>query len=97
MGRTLDEMIDALPSRQQAMVRSRARAVLAQELSLRAFRKALALTQTDVARHLKKGQESSRASNSARICSSRRSRTAWNFWAVSSKSRAGSGIARRCG
>jgi len=57
MGRTLDEMISTLPAVQQAAVARRAAALIDEELSLRELRKALQLTQTDVAQRLKKGQE----------------------------------------
>jgi len=57
MGRTLDEMIATLPAVQQAAVARRAAALIDEELSLRELRKALQLTQTDVAQRLKKGQE----------------------------------------
>jgi transcriptional regulator with XRE-family HTH domain len=44
------------PARQKAVL-NRAEALISEELSLRELRKKLDLTQTDVARRLKKGQE----------------------------------------
>ena len=57
MGRTLDEMIATLPAAQRRAVATRAEALIDEELSLRDLRKALQLTQSDVARRLKKGQD----------------------------------------
>jgi hypothetical protein len=57
MGRTLDEMIAKLPAERQAGIQRRAEELIREELSLRDLRKKLALTQTDVAHRLKKGQE----------------------------------------
>jgi transcriptional regulator with XRE-family HTH domain len=55
--RTLDEMIATLPATQRRAVATRAEALIDEELSLRDLRKALQLTQSDVARRLKKGQD----------------------------------------
>ena len=57
MGRTLDEMIATLPEARRAGIQRRAEELINEELSLRELRKKLELTQTDVARRLKKGQE----------------------------------------
>lgn len=57
MGRTLDEMLKALPEAKRAAVQRRADDLIAEELSLRDLRKALDLTQSDIARRLKKGQD----------------------------------------
>jgi predicted transcriptional regulator len=57
MGRTLAGMIAELPAPRRARVRRRAKELVLEELSLRDLRKKLELTQTDVARRLKKGQE----------------------------------------
>ena len=57
MGKTLDEMLKRLPAVQRAAVQKRARELIAEELSLRDLRKALNLTQTDIAKRLKKGQD----------------------------------------
>jgi len=50
-------MIATLPAAQRSAVARRAAALIDEELSLRELRKALRLTQTDVAQRLKKGQE----------------------------------------
>ena len=57
MGRTLDDMIANLPTAQRAAVNRRAKELISEELSLRELRKALRLTQQDVAQRLSKGQE----------------------------------------
>jgi hypothetical protein len=57
MGRTLDEMIATLPAVRRERVQQRAQELIREELSLGELRKKLELTQTDVARRLKKGQE----------------------------------------
>jgi DNA-binding XRE family transcriptional regulator len=57
MGKTLDEMLERLPAAQRAAVEKRASELIAEELSLRDLRKALNLTQTDMAKRLKKGQD----------------------------------------
>jgi predicted transcriptional regulator len=57
MGRTLDEMLKTLPEAKRAAVQRRADELIAEELSLRDLRKALDLTQSDIAKRLKKGQD----------------------------------------
>jgi DNA-binding XRE family transcriptional regulator len=57
MGRTLEEMLKILPAAQRAAVDRRAEELFAEELSLRDLRKALKLTQNDMAKRLKKGQD----------------------------------------
>jgi DNA-binding XRE family transcriptional regulator len=57
MGRTLEEMLKTLPAAQRAAVERRSQELIAEELSLRDLRKALKLTQTDMAKRLKKGQD----------------------------------------
>ena len=52
MGRTLEDMLNSLPAAHRAAVERRA-----EELSLRDLRKALNLTQSDMAKRLKKGQD----------------------------------------
>lgn len=57
MGRTLEEMLKTLPAAQRAAVQRRAEELIAEELSLRDLRKALHLTQSDMAKRLRKGQD----------------------------------------
>lgn len=57
MGRTLKEVVAELPKARRAGIERRTQALIAEELSLRELRKALALTQTDVAETLGKGQD----------------------------------------
>ena len=57
MGPTLDEMIATLPAAQRVAVQRRAEELIGEELTLRDLRKALRLTQQDVAQRLSKGQE----------------------------------------
>jgi DNA-binding transcriptional regulator YiaG len=57
MGRTLDQMLNSLPAAQRVAVERRASELIAEELTLRDLRKALNLTQTDIAKRLKKGQD----------------------------------------
>lgn len=57
MGRTLNEVIARLPKARRRAVEKRADELIAEELSLRDLRKALQLTQTDVAATLGKGQD----------------------------------------
>jgi hypothetical protein len=57
VGPTLDEMLGKLPAAQRAAVHERAKALIAEEVSLRELRQALNLTQHDVAKRLAKGQE----------------------------------------
>lgn len=54
---TLDEMIAGLPAAQRRAVRARAAELIDEELSLRELRKALQLTQEELARRLRKGQD----------------------------------------
>lgn len=57
MGLTLDDMIANLPAAQRSAVNRRAKELISEELTLRELRKALRLTQHDVAQRLSKGQE----------------------------------------
>jgi hypothetical protein len=57
MGRTLKEVMTDLPKARRRAIAKRANELLAEELSLRDLRKALQLTQTDVAATLGKGQD----------------------------------------
>jgi transcriptional regulator with XRE-family HTH domain len=57
MGRTIDEMKATLTPAQRRAVEKRARELIAEELSLRDLRRAMNLTQTDLAQRLKKGQD----------------------------------------
>ena len=57
MGRTRKEMLDALPVAERTAVGRRGKELIAEELSLRDLRKALNLTQADMARRMKKGQD----------------------------------------
>ena len=57
MGRTLNEVMAGLPKTRRRAVEKRADELIAEELSLRDLRKALQLTQTDVAATLGKGQD----------------------------------------
>lgn len=57
MGRTLDEMMATLPAAQRRAIEARANQLIAEELSLADLRRALELTQQDVAKRLKKGQD----------------------------------------
>lgn len=57
MALTLDEMIGTLPATQRGVVSRRTKELIAEELTLQELRKALRLTQQDVARRLSKGQE----------------------------------------
>lgn len=56
MDRTLNEVVDGLSTAQREVV-EHGSALIADELSLREIRKTLNLTQEDVARRLKKGQD----------------------------------------
>lgn len=56
-GRTLNEVMAGLPKARRRAVEKRADELIAEELSLRDLRKALQLTQTDVAASLGKGQD----------------------------------------
>lgn len=57
MGRTLDKMMKSLPAAKRAAVEHRAAELIAEELTLRDLRKALNLTQNEMAKRLKKGQD----------------------------------------
>jgi predicted transcriptional regulator len=57
MGKTLEETLQTLPPRQRAAVARRADVLIAEELTLRDLRKALKLTQSDIAKRLRKGQD----------------------------------------
>jgi transcriptional regulator with XRE-family HTH domain len=52
MGRTLTEAIDALPPDRQAKVEARAAELIAEELSLQQLRRAMRLTQAELAERL---------------------------------------------
>jgi transcriptional regulator with XRE-family HTH domain len=52
MGRTIDEVIDRLPPDRRAKVEARASELIAEELSLQELRKAMRLTQADLAKRL---------------------------------------------
>jgi DNA-binding XRE family transcriptional regulator len=52
MGRTIDEAIDVLPPDRRAKVAARAAELIAEELSLQELRKAMRLTQAELARRL---------------------------------------------
>ena len=57
MGRTLEEILKALPAARRAAVERRSEELIAEVLSLRDLRKALNLTQAGMARRMKKGQD----------------------------------------
>jgi transcriptional regulator with XRE-family HTH domain len=57
MGRTLKEIVESLPRGERAKIEARARALIAEEMSLRDLRKAIGKTQAMVARRLGVGQE----------------------------------------
>ncbi len=57
MARTLDQVLADLPAGRRHSVRRRAKELIAEEFSLRELRKALQLTQTDVASTLGKRQD----------------------------------------
>jgi DNA-binding XRE family transcriptional regulator len=57
MGPTLDDMIANLPTAQRAAVKRRTEQLISEEMTLQELRKALRLTQQDVAQRLSKGQE----------------------------------------
>jgi transcriptional regulator with XRE-family HTH domain len=52
MGRTIDEAIDMLPADRRANVEARADELIAEELSLQELRKAMRLTQAELAKRL---------------------------------------------
>ncbi len=57
MARTLDQVLAGLPAGRRRSVRKRANELIAEEFSLRELRRALQLTQTDVASTLGKRQD----------------------------------------
>ncbi|MCX7058819.1 MAG: XRE family transcriptional regulator [Proteobacteria bacterium] len=57
MGGTLEEMLQTLSPAQRSAVEKRAAILIAEELSLGDLRKAMHLTQADLARRLNKGQD----------------------------------------
>jgi len=57
MGRTLDDLLKELSLAQRRAVAKRTAALIAEELSLSDLRKALNLTQTDLAKRLRKRQD----------------------------------------
>ena len=57
MGRTLDEMVESLTPAQRIAVKRRAEVLITEELSLRDLRKARNLTQSAMAKRLRKGQD----------------------------------------
>jgi len=57
VARTLEEIIAALPASRRRAVETRAAELIEQELSLKELRRSLRLTQTEVARRLRKGQD----------------------------------------
>jgi predicted transcriptional regulator len=57
MARRLSQVIRDLPAAQRRAVEERARVLIAEEMSLRDLRKALQLTQVEIAKRLKKGQD----------------------------------------
>jgi hypothetical protein len=57
MGRTLEEMLETLSPAQRRAVEKRTATLIAEQLSLRDLRKAMKLTQTDLAKRLRKGQD----------------------------------------
>jgi transcriptional regulator with XRE-family HTH domain len=57
MRRTLNQKIAKLPARRRASVEARADALIDEEMSLQELRKALDLTQTDMAERLGVGQD----------------------------------------
>lgn len=57
MARTLDQVLAELPASRRRAVRKRANRLIAEELSLQELRRALQMTQTDVASALGKRQD----------------------------------------
>ena len=57
MGRTLKEKMAALPKRRRTRIEARAAGLIAEELSLRALRKALNRTQVQLAKTMGVGQD----------------------------------------
>jgi DNA-binding XRE family transcriptional regulator len=58
MGRTIDEAIDRLPTDRRAKVQARAAEPISEELSLQELRKAMRLTQAELAKRLGVRQDS---------------------------------------
>lgn len=56
-GRTLKEVLAALPESERKAIETRTRELIAEEMSLQEVRKAMGKTQVAVAKHLKIGQE----------------------------------------
>lgn len=56
MGRRIEEKIALLPRRRRDKVKRRAREIVAEELSLQELRRAMSLTQVEMARQLGVGQ-----------------------------------------
>jgi len=57
MGRTIDEVLDTLPPDRRTKVEARAAELIAEELTLQELRKAMRLTQAELARRLGVGQD----------------------------------------
>ena len=57
MGHTLSQKIALLPPKRRAYIKTRASELINEEMSLRELRKALALTQADIADRLGVGQD----------------------------------------
>lgn len=57
MGRTLTQKIEQLPAKRRARVDARAAELIEEEMSLRELRKALDMTQMDLAKRLGVGQD----------------------------------------
>lgn len=57
MARTLNEVVASLPEAERTKIASRARELIAEEMSLQELRKAIGKTQTVIARRLKVGQD----------------------------------------
>jgi hypothetical protein len=57
MSRSLREIVDQLPDRDRKAIARRTRELIAEELSLQELRKAMAVTQTQVAKSLGKRQD----------------------------------------
>ena len=62
MGRTLQEDLDRLPKARRRKIEARAAKLIAEELSLRALRKALNRTQVELAKIMGVGQDADRKS-----------------------------------
>lgn len=57
MGRSLDDVLAAMPRERRARIAARAAAIMAEEMSLRDLRKAMDRTQMTLARKLRMGQD----------------------------------------